>query len=139
MQKRIRNMCLHHIWLMYFEESVAEQRLLERSERKHPDPLIAQAATLIEKNSFRKVDLKEMSETLGISQVRLTQRFKADFGVSPTQSLTAIRLEKAKTLLLETVDQIFDCVGYQNGYYLNRLIAKHFHLPPAAFRKAHRV
>lgn len=141
-QKRIRNMCLHHIWLMYCQDSGAEQWMLERTERKQPDPLIAQAAALIEKSSFGKVDLKDISASLGISQVRLTQRFKADYGVSPIQYLTSIRLERAKMLLLETnltVDQISDCVGYQNGYYLSRLFAKHFRLPPAAFRKAHRV
>lgn len=141
-QKRIRNMCLRQMWLLYCEESGAEQWLLARSERKEPDPLIAQAAALIEKTSSGKVDLKNIAASLGISQVRLTQRFKADYGVSPIQYLTSLRLEKAKTLLLETnltVEQISDCVGYQNGYYLNRLFAKHFLMPPAAFRKAHRV
>ncbi|TMV48638.1 helix-turn-helix transcriptional regulator [Paenibacillus mesophilus] len=79
---------------------------------------------------------------LGLSPARFTQKFKADFGITPMQHLTSIRLEKAKRFLLETtltLEQISESIGYQNGYYLNRIFMKHMKVTPAKYRKAHTV
>ena len=67
---------------------------------------------------FQPVDLQQIAQEL--SPVRLTQKFKASFGMPPNQYLTSLRLE-AGTLLLEkdlTLEQIAECVGCRNGYYL---------------------
>jgi AraC-like DNA-binding protein len=143
-----RKMQLHNhytqdLWLLYAEEleticgSAAEPPV-----QKQPDPAMTKAAMMIQKKAYRSFDLKEIAEALGFSPVRFSQKFKSDFGVNPLQYLTSLRLEKAKSLLLETnltLDQIAECIGYQNGYYLSRIFMKHLQMSPSIYRKTHRV
>jgi transcriptional regulator GlxA family with amidase domain len=101
-----------------------------------------QASQILLRQALQPVMLKEVAAELGLSPVRFTQRFKLHFGVTPIAYLTSLRLNKAKMLLLEsnlTLDQIADCIGFQNGFYLNRLFARHLGMTPASYRKLHRV
>ncbi|TNJ63949.1 helix-turn-helix transcriptional regulator [Paenibacillus hemerocallicola] len=130
------------IWLMYCGESGEEQGADNRITPNQPDPKMLKASSLIQKHAFQTIDLKHIAAILGLSPARLTQKFKADFGITPIQHLTSIRLEKAKRLLLETtltLEQISESIGYQNGYYLNRIFMKHMNVTPAKYRKAHSV
>ena len=64
------------------------------------------------------------------------------FGVTPLRYLTSLRLNKAKMLLLETnmtIEQISECCGYQNGFYLNRVFVKYEHTTPSRYRNTHRM
>lgn len=140
---RLLNHYMQDVWLHYAEE--LEAALEEASgvaRLKQPDPAMTKAAMLIQKHAFHPFDLKEIAAALGFSPVRFTQKFKADFGVNPLQYLTSLRLERAKSLLLETnmtLDQIAECIGYQNGYYLSRIFMKHLNLTPSVYRRTHRV
>src|SRR5690606_25962239 len=131
---------MQDIWLMYCEQSEMEQWSSERRENKDPDPLMVKAAGLIQKQAFQTFQLKQVAAALSISSVRLTQKFKEEYGITPIQYLTSVRLEKAKTLLLETnltLEQIAETIGYQNGFYVNRLFMKHMKITPSAYRKMH--
>lgn len=140
---QLHNHYVQDLWIMYAEESEALYRTAaERLDRKPPDPLIAKAVAMIQKHAFHSFDLKEIAAELGLSPVRFTQKFKADLGVNPLQYLTSLRLDKAKSLLLETtltLDQIAECIGYQNGFYLSRIFIKHMGMPPSAYRKTYRI
>ncbi|MDF2939129.1 MAG: hypothetical protein K0Q90_4502 [Paenibacillaceae bacterium] len=86
--------------------------------------------------------LQDVAAALGTSLPSLTKRFKKTTGFTPIQYVTRLRMEKAKTLLLETgltVDQISECCGYQNGFYLSRVFIRHFGIPPAQFRSRHNI
>lgn len=141
-QNQLRNHYMQDLWLLYCEECGSEPWTSSAEEANHLDPLMEEACSMIQKHAFHKIDLKDIASELGISPVRLTQKYKSHFGVTPIRYLTSIRLEKAKTLLLQTdmtLEQISECIGYENGYYLNRLFMKHLHVTPAKFRKMHQV
>ena len=68
---------------------------LPPSNRRH---LEAIAARLCEEPS-RRVTLKALSDTLGVSREHFTRSFRAHFGLSPFQMLTAARAEQARRLI----------------------------------------
>lgn len=140
----IQNHYLRDIWLKYCcetgEESWTEGR--EPAAGREADPLMEKAALLIHKSAFQKLDLKQIATELNLSPVRLTQKFKDDFGVTPIHYLTSIRLKKATTLLIETnltLEQIAESIGYQSGFYLNRVFKNQMKMTPAKFREMNRV
>lgn len=139
----LRGHYMQDIWLLYGEERGHWPWPTERHEEgKQLEPMMVEASSLIRKRAFETFDLKEIAGHLGISPVRLSQKFKSSFGQTPIQYLTSIRMEKAKQLLLETtmtLEQISECLGYQNGYYLNHLFMKHMGVSPSAYRKTHRI
>lgn len=129
------------IWLLYCE-GLEEGVLTGEDERQHPDPLMQEARSLIGRRAFTTLNLKEIAGMLGITPMQLTKKFSAAYGVAPVRYLTSLRLAKAKTLLVETnltIEQISECCGYQNGFYLTRIFAKYEHTTPSHYRKTHRV
>lgn len=138
----LANHYMHDIWLMSCDELVRGPWAVKDDEQSQVEPLMAQASVLIQKHAFQPFDIQQIAAELNLSPVRFTQKFKASFGMPPLQYLTSLRLEKVKTLLLETdmtLEQIAECVGYRNGYYLNRLFKKQLQITPTGYRKLHQV
>jgi AraC-like DNA-binding protein len=134
------NHYLHNLWLQYCEETEAITRSNEAV--KSQDPLIAKAILLIQQQAFQKTSMDAISAELGISQASLSKRFRSRMGMPPIQYLTDIRLNKAKTLLLETnltIDEISERCGYKNGFYLSRVFSENCRVSPMQFRKEHRL
>lgn len=131
--RKRRNFLLHDIWQMYCYEN--EKRLA-----KVPDPsdsLMDQAASLIKADAFRPFSMKELAVRLELSPVQLSRRFKANFGMTPSDYLTDMRVQHAKLLLAETkltLEQIAEQCGYENGFYLSRVFTKKMHMSPKQFR-----
>lgn len=138
----LSNHYLNDIWLMYGEETGLVPWTTEQRNSKPADPLMAKAESMIQKRAFQQIPLHEIASALGMSTVRLIQKFKLSYGDTPTQYQIKLRLERTKKLLLETdlsLDQIADQIGYQNGFYLNRIFKKHMNMTPGNYRKALRV
>lgn len=130
------------IWFTHCKESGQEIWSADRINASPPEPLMERAAALIQQHADEPFEMKEIASEVGISPVRFTQRFKVSFGVTPIQYLTNLRMEKAKSLLVETdltLEAISEKVGYRNGYYLNRLFRKQLDMTPAMYRRTHRV
>ncbi|MDF2922377.1 MAG: AraC family transcriptional regulator [Paenibacillaceae bacterium] len=106
------------------------------------DPLAREAAARIMQEACSPLRLQDIADSLEISLPSLSKRFKKSYGCTPIQYLTGQRMQKARTLLLEsglTIDQISECCGYQNGFYLTRVFIKQYGMTPAQFRKQHRI
>lgn len=134
-----RSHYLHHIWLMYCEQ--AEQLPTAEAPRSS-DPLIQKATKLIQAQAFEQFSLNAIAVSLGVSRVQLCQKFHAELGTTPIKYVTALRLEKAKKLLVETnltLDQISECCGYQNGFYLSRVFKNNYLMTPKQYRLEHRL
>ncbi|GAA3409039.1 AraC family transcriptional regulator [Paenibacillus hodogayensis] len=134
-----RNHHLHHIWLMYCDQT--EQ--LPTAEASHSsDPLIQQATKRIQAQAYERFSLNALAVSLGVSRVYLCQKFQVELGTTPIKYVTALRLEKAKKLLAETnltLDQISECCGYQNGFYLSRVFKNNCGMTPKQYRTEHRL
>lgn len=137
-----RNHYIRDLWYTFCsEEEPVDSNSLPLRNRKE-DGLMKQAEKKIKQNAFESFELRQVAEELGMSPAKLTKRFKASFGLTPSEYLTDLRLEKARSLLLETyltLDQIAQCCGYENGFYLSRIFTKQFHMPPTEYRKSYRV
>jgi AraC family transcriptional regulator len=132
-----RSHYFHHIWLMVCEQ---EEPLLAETEATPADPLIQQAVKLIRLQAFERFSLTAIASSIGISRVQLCKKFHAELGTTPIKYLTALRLDKAKKLLTETtltLDQISECCGYQNGFYLSRVFKNNCGMTPMQYRKEH--
>jgi AraC-like DNA-binding protein len=105
------------------------------------DAVIAKAARHLRDNAH-DVDMKSLSDSLGLSPVQFTRRFRKTMGTTPSEYLTSLRLHKARTLLLETdltIQAVAERCGYGSGLYLSRVFSQHMKTSPGQFRKTHRV
>ncbi|WP_028550313.1 AraC family transcriptional regulator [Paenibacillus sp. UNC451MF] len=135
----IKSHYLHHIWLLHCEEA---EDLPTVVVPRTSDPLVQKATKLIQTQAFEQLSLNSIASTLGISRVQLCQKFQEELGTTPIKYLTALRIEKAKKLLTETnltLDQISECCGYQNGFYLSRVFKHNCSMTPKQYRKEHRL
>lgn len=129
------------MWLL-FGEQCARERSSARSQHQKEDALMAIAIKRIREQAFEPFNLKELSKALGLTPTYFSKRFKAAYHTTPVQYLTSLRLDKAKTMLVETsfnLDRIAEACGYLNGYYLNRVFARHVGMPPIRYRNRHQV
>lgn len=132
-----RNFLLQDLWQMYAWESNS----VSQHKRKHQtDPLMRQAESLLREVSFTAFSMKNVSAELGLSAVQLTRRYKAVYGMTPSDYVTSLRLSRARTLLAETkmtLEQIAEKCGYEDGLYLSRIFSKKLNISPSQYRKAH--
>lgn len=131
------------IWYLICEEwGVGNQALEPEMPHTANDPAMAWAAQELKRHAFEELQIKQLATTLGLTPTQFTIRFKKVYCTTPHKYMTALRLEKACTLLLETqmnLNQISECCGYQNGYYLNRVFTKEMGITPGKYRKMHQV
>lgn len=141
MRDRLQNHYVQDLWLTHVQE--AEREPIKSGQGARPaNPLMRKAAAAIQERAFEPLSLKTLAAELNMPSYRLSREFKAAFGVTPMQHLSALRLEKAKLLLIETeltLAQIAECCGYETGFYINKLFQKQLGMTPAVFRATHRV
>jgi len=84
------------------------------------------------------ISLKDMADTIRLSESRFYHLFKEICGESPTEYLVHARLEHACKLLAQTKDSVtkiaFDC-GFCDSSYFAKIFKKHTHQSPLAYRK----
>lgn len=140
-QRRLEH-CALDLWVQYChqQEHLSGGSAEKSTSMTEVDSLAREAAALLVRDAFGPLLLQDIARSLGVSLSSLSKRFKKSYGCSPIQYLTRLRLEKARTLLLETgltLEQISECCGYPNGFYLSRVFVRHFGMTPAQFRKSH--
>lgn len=107
------------------------------------DPVMNEAYGYMESNACKpNLLVKDIASALHITSGQLTRRFKEAFELTPLQFITKVRLAKARQLLVETnltIEQVSECCGYQNGFYLNRLFQKYMKMTPLQYRRSIRA
>lgn len=114
-----------------------ENNALAPATGKISDP-IGIAISQISENLHRKIDLAAVGSLTGLSYVQFVRRFKAETGMTPSEYISVLRLQKAKSLLAETslpIRQIAYACGFENEYYFSNFFKKHISMSPTAFRK----
>lgn len=106
------------------------------------DPLMEQARRWLLDHAYTPFAMNLLSARLGLTPVQLTRRFRASYLMTPSEFLTALRLERVSRLLRETklpLDAVAGQCGYENGFYLSRVFRKKKGMNPSQYRKLHQV
>lgn len=95
----------------------------------------------IDNNFEKEIELKSLAEVINLSPQYLCRLFKECFNMRPFEYLARKRIQEAKTLLLETYENINDIavkVGYNDCSYFCAVFKRHEMLSPAEFRALHK-
>lgn len=98
---------------------------------------IQTAIKFMEENLHRKLLLRDIAQHVNYSTSHLRHVFKAEIGLSPTQYLKLLRMQKAK-VLAETswlsVKEIMAEIGINDESHFVRDFKKTFGLSPTQYR-----
>ncbi len=101
------------------------------------DGAVAKALVFIQENIDQLIGTNEVVEASGISRSNLERRFRQRLNTSINAVIRERRLERAKSLLLETslsLDEIARASGFRRSTYLANLFTSQFGIPPGAWR-----
>jgi len=119
-------------------EDIVLQYTMENNVTPNSDMCIEHAIKKIERSVHHDVNLNAIGKETGLSYVQFLRRFKAFTGLTPSDYITALRLDKAKMLLSNTtlsINEISAACGFENEYYFSNFFKKHLNLSPTAYRK----
>lgn len=113
------------------------QHRLENAHTPHVDEPIESAITKIISTIHQSIDLSIIANESGLSYVQFLRRFKNFCGLTPSEYINELRVQKAKKLLTDTnmlVKDIAYSCGFENEYYFSNFFKKHTAMSPTAFR-----
>lgn len=122
-------------WMKQVEEELTEY-IREEARADYPR-IIAKAKKYIEEYFNQDISLKEVADSVNLNPSYFSTLFMQNTGVSYTEHLTKIRIEKAKALLKDTdykVYEIAEMIGYQNVTYFNRTFKKITGVTPVEYK-----
>lgn len=80
----------------------------------------------------------ELCEALQMSRSQVHRKLITELGISTSEFIEKIRLEKAKELLIQTsqpINEIAYKVGYSDANYFSRSFSKIYGIPPSQCRQ----
>lgn len=124
---------INDVWMLFCKEA----KYKDSAQGWVHDPVIEKAKKWIEKHAFKDVHLKDIADLLNLHPSQLSRRFQTSVGMTPSRYLLSIRMEKAKSLLIQTdytLDHIAQLCGYENGFYFSRKFTQFLNMNPSSFR-----
>jgi len=102
-------------------------------------PVVVKAKEFVETHLEERVTMSGMARRLGVSPIHFCKIFRTTTGMTFTDCVARMRVEKAKTLLanpfLRVSEVAFAC-GFQAIPYFNEVFKKHTGQSPTKFRAA---
>ncbi|MFS0837535.1 AraC family transcriptional regulator [Paenibacillus sp. 1P03SA] len=85
------------------------------------------------------VTIEQLAQHMGYHRTYLSKLFRQHTGLTPTQFLLKIRMERAKLLMTEgsTIEQIAYSVGFSDPLYFSKQFKKWFGCTPSEYRTKH--
>ncbi len=94
----------------------------------------------IKDNYREKITIEDMAEIVDLNPIYLGSLFKKEIGLNFSSYLIKVRIDAAKSLLVETnytIAAIGSEVGYKDTRYFSQLFEKTVGIKPALYRKIH--
>ena len=98
------------------------------------------AKKYLEENYMRDMNITDVADQLDISYSYLCKIFRSKTGVTLTDYLNNVRIEKSKVFLATTfltLNEIAEKVGYNNVQSYQRFFKKYVSITPGDYRKLH--
>jgi AraC-like DNA-binding protein len=111
-------------------------------ERSDKSVLLAKAVDLLEHHLSQKISLQKLAAALGSNTTSLHRAFHVKFGMSPINYFIKLKMDAAKSLLLNTslpIQDIAERTGYSNQLYFSAEFHKRVGSAPREFRKQNRI
>lgn len=100
--------------------------------------LVNQAKAIVMRQYKQDLSSQKLAEQLGVSRNHFGQLFKRNEGMSFTEFLNHVRMDKARELLLTSnmkVYEISEAVGIKDSYYFSQLFKKCYGISPSQCRE----
>lgn len=117
--------------------ATTKQSLLTTS-KSQENHLIGFVTDWLQKNYAQPITVQETANNFGYNKAYLSHLFSKTMGTTMTSYLQQQRMDKAKTLLLEspkTIKEIAQDVGFQDEKYFSRLFKKMVSVSPTDYRR----
>jgi transcriptional regulator GlxA family with amidase domain len=103
--------------------------------------LIRNSAHQLRVSSENRVSIADAAQAVAMSERNFLRRFKQEMGVTPTEFVLRVRLEKACHMLVDTdlpADKIARRTGLGSGDRLAKLFRQHLSMSPTEYRAMER-
>jgi AraC-like DNA-binding protein len=114
---------------------LSNQLLLQRTSGE--SPMIAAAKKFIDANCHEPLTLRRVAEAVHTSRFNFSKQFKLVTGINFVRYVARLRVEKAKSLLLNPhyrVSEVAYAVGFGSSSHFNRMFERFAGLSPTDFR-----
>ena len=122
------------MFLIMFMELSAK---LEEKERQQRGGKIEEIIRYINENYQYEINIEELAERFGVTSRYLRKCFKEEAGISCSQYIMALRIQKAKEMLWSasgTVTEIAARTGFNSSQYFCRVFQRAVNMTPVAYR-----
>lgn len=105
---------------------------------RHYSPQLQRALRLIEAGVGQAISVAEVADRTGISRRELLRRFRKELNSTPSGFLAQRRLDRARSLILNTrlpIAQVADSVGFSSQSHLTSSYRARFGITPAQQRR----
>lgn len=116
-------------------------RYCRKTNENYADGIALLAMHRIETNYAQKVLLKDIAQDLYVSPSYISRLIKSKYGKTFIELLTNTRINRAKTLLLDTqmpIQQVSSAVGFTEYIYFYKMFRKHTGMSPLQYRHSGR-
>lgn len=127
--------------LLLYREQVEYQKpkalgyIFESTNKKY---VVEQIVDYMDRHYSEKISLDQIAQNMYLSPFYISRIFKSETGDTPINYLISLRMEKARALLLEkqnySIQEIAQCVGYDDAYHFSKLFKKHYGNSPSQYR-----
>ncbi|MFZ5966058.1 MAG: response regulator [Bacillota bacterium] len=103
--------------------------------------IISKVMAYIEENYQSPIKLDMLADYVHVNSCYLSRLFSKETGTTLTETITRIRIEKAKELLVSNNSKTYEIasmVGFEDPSYFSCVFKKYTSLSPNQFRKQHR-
>ncbi|WP_282806154.1 helix-turn-helix domain-containing protein [Lactobacillus isalae] len=88
-------------------------------------------------NYFDAIQIQDIAKSLNVNANYLSDLFKQEYGISPKQYLTELKIKKAKKLLLttkNTITIVANSVGFSDSLAFSKIFKKYTTMSPKQYR-----
>lgn len=106
--------------------------------KKNTSEHLAKAIRFINAHYAEDINLDSLAQEVFVSTYYLSHLFRREMGVTFSDYLAKVRVEKAKALLMEgvSVESTSERVGYNDSNYFIKIFKKYVGVTPAKYRKS---